>query len=314
MANKDVLYSWWWSNNEPSIEGPLSVNDLATKFSEARKTNQIPQLKDPLTDSGWNFAILKFLIVYCNPISGNQSAFWSDLLKNKHELGNYGIWKKYLSEKIMINKSDVRFWKIAPGENAKFWERCVKDNNVAVGWDKLGDLTEYINDFSRFREYHLAKYSNDDKRRVIFDINQLWKFVNLNTEDIILANKGKSKIVGFGKVISGYLYRNDYDEYKHTIGVEWFDKELKEIPTDALDISSSWFGITIKELTKDEFDRLTGKKTSSNSPNDKIALLNKKKQIILYGPPGTGKTYNTKKMAIDLINFNNKKTLSIDED
>ncbi|MBD3377429.1 hypothetical protein GF406_20545 [candidate division KSB1 bacterium] len=30
-------------------------------------------------------------------------------------------------------------------------------------------------------------------------------------------------------------------------------------------------------------------------------LMTKKGQIILYGPPGTGKTYNTKKVAIDLL-------------
>jgi Cdc6-like AAA superfamily ATPase len=33
----------------------------------------------------------------------------------------------------------------------------------------------------------------------------------------------------------------------------------------------------------------------------KIALLESKKQIILYGPPGTGKTYNTREMAVSLI-------------
>ena len=32
-----------------------------------------------------------------------------------------------------------------------------------------------------------------------------------------------------------------------------------------------------------------------------IELLTKKKQVILYGPPGTGKTYNTKKIAVDLL-------------
>jgi SpoVK/Ycf46/Vps4 family AAA+-type ATPase len=33
----------------------------------------------------------------------------------------------------------------------------------------------------------------------------------------------------------------------------------------------------------------------------KIELLEAKKQIILYGPPGTGKTYNTKSLAVRLL-------------
>lgn len=37
------------------------------------------------------------------------------------------------------------------------------------------------------------------------------------------------------------------------------------------------------------------------SVNQLKYLLCKKKQIILYGPPGTGKTYNTKKIALDIL-------------
>jgi Cdc6-like AAA superfamily ATPase len=32
-----------------------------------------------------------------------------------------------------------------------------------------------------------------------------------------------------------------------------------------------------------------------------IQLLQKKKQIILYGPPGTGKTYDTKRIAVEIM-------------
>lgn len=32
-----------------------------------------------------------------------------------------------------------------------------------------------------------------------------------------------------------------------------------------------------------------------------LLLLKTRKQIILYGPPGTGKTYNTKRIAVSLI-------------
>lgn len=44
-------------------------------------------------------------------------------------------------------------------------------------------------------------------------------------------------------------------------------------------------------------------KTSIVPKNKLIKLLSSKKQIILYGPPGTGKTYNTKKISIDLLKY-----------
>ena len=39
----------------------------------------------------------------------------------------------------------------------------------------------------------------------------------------------------------------------------------------------------------------------SKGEDQLIELLTKKKQVILYGPPGTGKTYNTKKIALELL-------------
>ena len=311
MANKDSLYSWWWSNSGPSTEGPISVSGIAVKLSEARKANQIPQLKDPLTESGWNYAILKLLLDFCIPISGVKSLFWTDLLNNNNNMGNYGIWKKYQNEQIEINKIDTRYWKIAPGEDAKFFDRCVMDQNIATGWDLLGDLKDYLSDFEIFKKYYMERYTEPINPKKIHSLNQLWDFINLKVGDIIIANKGMGKIVGLGKVTSEYIYKDGYDEYKHTLGVNWFETTIKDVPPEAKDITKGWFGVTVKELTKEEYGRLNtppgapenNLKIHDINNDEKIILLMKKKQIILYGPPGTGKTYNTKSIAVDLINF-----------
>lgn len=36
-----------------------------------------------------------------------------------------------------------RIIKIAPGENAKYWDDCLANGYICVGWDKVGDLTEF---------------------------------------------------------------------------------------------------------------------------------------------------------------------------
>ena len=42
-------------------------------------------------------------------------------------------------------------------------------------------------------------------------------------------------------------------------------------------------------------------KIRSETLSNEKQVLDLKKQIILYGPPGTGKTFNTRKIALDLI-------------
>jgi 5-methylcytosine-specific restriction protein B len=32
---------------------------------------------------------------------------------------------------------------IAPGEDAKYWDDCLREGYICVGWDKVGDLREF---------------------------------------------------------------------------------------------------------------------------------------------------------------------------
>ena len=36
-----------------------------------------------------------------------------------------------------------RVLKIAPGENARFWDDCLREGYICVGWDEVGDLSQF---------------------------------------------------------------------------------------------------------------------------------------------------------------------------
>jgi Cdc6-like AAA superfamily ATPase len=57
----------------------------------------------------------------------------------------------------------------------------------------------------------------------------------------------------------------------------------------------------IEDCIKRVDQKKGGKAPVSIEGDQLIEVLTKKKQVILYGPPGTGKTYNTKKIAVDLL-------------
>ena len=40
-------------------------------------------------------------------------------------------------------KETRRVLKIAPGENARFWDDCLRENYICVGWDAVGDLSQF---------------------------------------------------------------------------------------------------------------------------------------------------------------------------
>ncbi|MFC1774842.1 DUF2461 family protein [Nanoarchaeota archaeon] len=221
--------------------------------------------------------------------------------------------KKETSSDINENNS-IKYWKISPGKNARLWSQLSQNGEIAIGWKKLGDISS-IKTYDELLSKIKQAYSQESETEAKHYTTTIWQFKNLNIGDMILANKGKSKIMGVGKVIGTYFFDDSKSEYKHRIKVEWFDKNEREIPRN------DSFNRTILELTKEEFEEITGTtkelKPSPNldswnltpevleqneliSPlildNKKIILehicttINARKNIIFVGPPGTGKT------------------------
>jgi hypothetical protein len=201
----------------------------------------------------------------------------------------------------------AKYWKIAPGQVARLWDRCVRDGNIAVGWNELGDLTPILGDYSKLKDHYAKTYTDEAPSTRGKQVNQLWQFLKVTEGDIIVANKGIKYLVGRGRVTGGYQYRSDYEAYRNIIPVEWFDTTERPVPSIAKDIAAPWFGLTLQELTEEEYLKLF----SNIIEAPELSVLEKKKQIILYGPPGTGKTYSTKLISMSLLS---EKTKNINED
>ena len=87
-----------------------------------------------------------------------------------------------------------RFWKVSPGENGEMWSECRDGGFIAIGWDKLGDLTNV--DHEEFKKRVEALDASD----------QVWKFRNIEVGDRIVANNGISRVLGIGTVTGPYYY------------------------------------------------------------------------------------------------------------
>jgi 5-methylcytosine-specific restriction protein B len=202
---------------------------------------------------------------------------------------------------------DINYWQIAPGQGARLWPDLLKNSIAAVGFAKMDvDLTGKPEHelMVLFKE----KYPEASDRKRKIHLNQLQNFIKLKPGDKIITNQGKSKLLGVGRVVSGYKFQPHRQEYKHTVGVEYYKTAEKEIPLPE-DFKGK-FGRTILELTKNEFE--TMEKLFNGGKMDFESIRYPLNQI-LCGPPGTGKTYQTINYAIAIIENKNLNEINNEE-
>jgi len=146
------------------------------------------------------------------------------------DLANHQVFDMFCHWLVAVSRFDfagTRYWKIAPGENARFWGQCKNNGYIGVGWDKLGDLTG-LNKEEFYAAY--GEVSTTDPTYTKSGAGQVWKFLNIQEGDRIVANRGTSTVVGIGTVTGPYyrvldvLHDDDDDnEFSHRLPVDWDD-------------------------------------------------------------------------------------------
>lgn len=133
---------------------------------------------------------------------------------------------------------NINFWKISPWDWGKDpdgweeqWDECLKEKKIAMGWNKVGDLSglslEQIKKrlYENYEEYRVPTY----KTRLTLDAKQLFNFKSIGVRNIIVANKGQKEIAGIGRVVGEYYYNPKPVDFRHTLSVKWLDIERRKI-------------------------------------------------------------------------------------
>ncbi len=200
-------------------------------------------------------------------------------------------------------REERRVVKIAPGEDARYWEDCRREGYICVGWDEVGDLREFESKESfraRFEKEFAALYKNH-KPTLTKKANEVWTLMELDAGDLVIANRGTSQVLAVGEVAEpGYTWNPERPEYRHTVRVKWDTSYAKEIPPQR-----KWAFVTIAPVTASLYEAIVGE-APSKAPvvpldplmRDIAEALERKGQVILYGPPGTGKTYQARRFAV----------------
>lgn len=242
---------------------------------------------------------VKYLNSYGINIQINDFTSYKNLLKevkNKMSIGNirensfaeisYNAWKQ---------KKSIRYWLYAPGDNATYWDEFYNLGIMAIGWDEIGDLSEYgkkTDIKNKMIEVYGAK--NGSKAYMNY-VQCTWDFVKgMNIGDVVFVKQGLYKVLGYGIVTSDYYFDDNRDEFCNVRTVDWKRKGVWDHPGQAVQK-------TLTDITQYtdyvEKLKLLFMDTKIKQFNN---ILQVKKNLILRGAPGTGKTYNTAALALSI--------------
>ncbi|MCB0536611.1 MAG: EVE domain-containing protein [Bacteroidetes bacterium] len=208
------------------------------------------------------------------------------------------------------NKNEKQYWLYAPGESAYLWDEFYQEGIMALGWDEIGDLSQYQSR-DEIKNALVDAYGGKGSKKN--DVSANDDFLNkIKIGDVIIAKKGRGELLGYGIVTSDYIFDKKRENYQNTRKVDW-------------KIKGNWkvdFSLVLKTLTditkyksdhpdyNKYYERLLGIMGQNNKIKKKEDM-NFSLNTILYGPPGTGKTYNTVLRAAEIIE--NRKIDSYDE-
>lgn len=196
---------------------------------------------------------------------------------------------------------DRKVVKIAPGRDAKYWEDCLTGEYICVGWDAVGDLRKFESQEAfrqRFFKIYGSRY-NHNKGHLTKKANELWTLMELAPGDLVVANRGISKVLAVGEVMEpGYEWMPDRERYRHVVHIRWDEGYAQDIAAQ-----KQWAFVTVAPLKTGLYQKIISKSKVAPviTPPFFRAMENALKykgQLILYGPPGTGKTYQARRFAV----------------
>jgi 5-methylcytosine-specific restriction protein B len=225
-----------------------------------------------------------------------------------------------------------RYWAISLGEGGRLWDRCQEEGVIAIGWDELGDLQQYVDQDAIARVLRARR--GPDQPAPHNDSRACYEFTHtMKPGDYVVAKIGRSRVLGIGMVDSAYRYEPSRREYHSVRSVRWLKTGNLELPPGLLLATKTLTDLTTDEsfvqFVRDNLPDIAPEGTSTPPvpftmadamaalflPGEQfsqiVATLRLKKNIVLQGAPGVGKTFISRRIAYVLMGQKDEKRVAM---
>ena len=296
------------------VRGKSKVNKFANDVQFARNYLVYEGLIDKSERGVWKLTEKGASIEIDEQVASDIFLKWSDVLRDVEGDSD--------NDESVDDKK--RYWIYAAGESSKYWPEFHKAGIMGLGWDEIGDLSEYAN---KSEMVVAMQEAIDPNRSFKNDSLATWQFVHAMKEgDVVYVKSGTTRLIGRGVVTSDYIYDDSRKYYKNTRRVNWthfgdewthpgkaVQKTLTDITdyTDYVNQLEALFEIgdtnEIQEQNVVSYPKYTADNFLDEVFIDKeeyerlVKLLLTKKNLILQGAPGVGKTFVAKRLAYSIM-------------
>lgn len=239
----DENYSWSSRLGSSSVEAYDNVRNAIVKIAKHARNaewHEIEKINELWPITTWKIAFLysneQLLPIYDKdgwlvPIATHyglsdakkysRTKLYNYLLEKKGNKDLYAFYDELLAiMKVEQSKAKSKVWLFAPGENACMWDKCKESQTMSLGWDLIGDISEFKDREELTKALQVA-YNKDDSS-FKNDNLALWQFAHeIHEGDIVYVKKGINKIIGRGIVEGKYYYDETLSTYRHIRKVKW---------------------------------------------------------------------------------------------
>ncbi len=207
-----------------------------------------------------------------------------------------------------MNSEEKRIWGIHTKDDTLF----LKDNIIAIGWHRMGDLSLIPSNRDAFKDKYIQVYPDAKKGSIATGAGMLYRFCyEIQIGDYVIFPSKSNREVNIGIIAGDYVYDPDQKEYVQTRKVKW----LRHLPRTAFsqgalyEIGSAMSLFTVKNYAEEylaALDKNFKKGISSDSEDESVGataedIIESTRDFILKELSRQLKGYDLEDFVADLL-------------